>query len=68
MPRFLFLPIYSFSLWDEEHAPQGDEGIHLSLTLSYKERGNLEGIFIPQDNISPNPLSFLPIQPRLKYH
>lgn len=51
MPRFLFPLIYSFSLWDEEHAPQGDEGIHLSLNLSYKERGNLEGIFIPQDNI-----------------
>ena len=34
MPRFLFPPIYSYSLWDEEHAPQGDVAIHLSLANS----------------------------------
>ncbi len=43
MPRFLFPPIYSYSLWDEEHAPQEDENFHLQ-TLLYKERENLEVI------------------------
>ncbi len=53
MPRFLFLPIYSFTLWDAKHAPQGDETIQLSLAnseyilrilISYKEIENLDAI------------------------
>ncbi len=44
MPRFLFLPIYSFTLWDAKHAPQGDMAIHITLTFAYKEREDLEVI------------------------
>ncbi len=76
MPRFLFPPIYSFSLWHEERAPHGDETIHLSLAnseyilrilISYKESENLEVNFIPQGNISPNHLSFVVIHSLLKH-